>query len=92
MGADEPEGPPVVLLSDGEAAYLLAWEQVRGEWYAWVTWIRERGGRPYRHTVSVRGASVQAAEPAGAYRQVPRRVRGADGVVRPWAPGPSGLL
>jgi hypothetical protein len=87
---DKPPCPPLVMvgLRDPEPAYLLAWEQVRGEWYAWVTWIRERGGHPYRHTVSVRAASVQAAEPAEAYRQVPRRVRGEDGVVRPWTPGP----
>jgi hypothetical protein len=68
-------------------AYLLCWERHErdGSWHAWVTWIRTQAGRPYRHVVSVRAASVRPLELPDAYRQVPRWVRGNDGVIRPLA-------
>jgi len=88
MAEDDPPCPPLVMigLRDPHPGYLLGWELVRGEWWAWVTWIRERNGKPFRHVVSVRAASVRPAESGEAYADVPRRVRGQDGVVRPWTP------
>src|ERR1039457_2661893 len=83
---DEPWSPPIVQVGDETVAYLLCWERHErdGSWHAWVTWIRDQAGRPRRHIVSVRAARVRPLELPGAYRQVPRRVRGSDGVIRPW--------
>jgi hypothetical protein len=101
---DEPWSPPIVLVGKETVAYLLCWERHErdGSWHAWVTWIRTQAGRPCRHLVSVQAASVRPLELPGIYRQVPRRVRGNDGVIRPWVlplarppdilrPGPSDL-
>ena len=90
---DEPPCPPLVLLTGGgedTPAFLLCWELREGarQWLAWVAWIRESGGRPVRHVVSVEARRVQPLEAPEAYRNVPRRIRGMDGVIRPW-PSPS---
>jgi hypothetical protein len=86
---DEPDCPPIVLITGGaedQAAFLLAWEvreTAPSEWSAWVTWIRETGGRQVRHVTTVRAARLRPLESPEAYAAVPRRVRGLDGVVRP---------
>ena len=85
--SDEPWSPPIVQVGEETVAYLLCWERHEGDgsWHAWVTWIRTQAGQPHRHVVSVRAASVRPLEQPGAYRQVPRWVRGNDGVIRLWA-------
>lgn len=85
--ADEPACPPLVQVGEETVAYLLAWEQHErdGSWWAWVTWIRTVNDQPRRHVVSVRAGSIRPLEPPDAYRQVPRRVLGNDGIIRAWA-------
>jgi hypothetical protein len=72
--------------------HLLAWEMHEhdGTWHAWVSWIQQAGGRPVHKVVDVRAGSLQPLEPPDAYSSVPRRVRGSDGLIRPWS-GESGL-
>jgi hypothetical protein len=88
---DEPRSPPIVGLPGGEpvVAYLLMWEQHErsGEWWAWVTWVRERNGQPYRHVTTVQAQRLVQLDLPGTYRAVPRRVLGHDGQFRPWSPG-----
>jgi hypothetical protein len=85
---DEPWSSPLVILDRREpiVAHLLAWElhEVSGDWHAWVMWVRVRRGEPFRHVVAVPARGVRAVEQPEAYAQVPRRVRGLDGQVRPW--------
>lgn len=87
---DEPWSPPLVRLDRREpvTCHLLCWElhERDGAWHAWAMWLQVRRGEPYRHVVAVPAESVRAVEPAEAYRQVPRRVLGRDGVIRPWRP------
>jgi hypothetical protein len=87
---NEPLSPPLVQVGDDAVAYLLAWEQHEqdGSWWAWVTWIRERSGRPHRHVTTVRAARLRPVEVPSAYEGVPRRVLGLDGQIRPWSPPP----
>jgi hypothetical protein len=59
--------------------------EVDGCWYAWVSWVQQTGGRPVHKVVSVRAAGLQPLEEPDRYTQVPRRVRGRDGMVRRWA-------
>jgi hypothetical protein len=72
--------------------HLLAWEMHEhdGTWHAWVSWIQQAGGHPVHKVVDVRAGSLQPLEPPDAYSAVPRRVRGSDGLIRPWS-GESGL-
>jgi hypothetical protein len=72
--------------------HLLAWEMHEhdGTWHAWVSWIQQAGGRHVHKVVDVRAGSLQPLEPPDAYSSVPRRVRGSDGLIRPWS-GESGL-
>jgi hypothetical protein len=72
--------------------HLLAWEMHEhdGTWHAWVSWIQPAGGRHVHKVVDVRAGSLQPLEPPDAYSAVPRRVRGSDGLIRPWS-GESGL-
>jgi hypothetical protein len=72
--------------------HLLAWEMHEhdGTWHAWVSWIQQAGGRHVHKVVDVRAGSLQPLEPPDAYSAVPRRVRGSDGLIRPWS-GESGL-
>ena len=83
---DKPWSPPLVQVGDETVAYLLCWEQHErdGSWHAWVTWIRTGARGPRRHIVCVQAASVRPLELPDAYRQVPRRVFGKDGIIRPW--------
>jgi hypothetical protein len=86
---DEPPSPPIVAVGEEFTAYLLAWDlhEPTGECWAWVTWVRERNGEPYRHIVSVPAASLRPLEEPEAYRDVPRRILTAPGQVRPSEPG-----
>ena len=72
--------------------HLLAWEMHErdGTWHAWVSWVQQAGGRHVHKVVDVRAGSLQPLEPPDAYSAVPRRVRGTDGLIRPWS-GESGL-
>jgi hypothetical protein len=72
--------------------HLLAWEMHEhdGTWHAWVSWIQQAGGRHVHKVVDVRAGSLQPLESPDAYSAVPRRVRGSDGLIRPWS-GESGL-
>jgi len=87
-----PWSPPIVELVGDGAAHLLCWEQHEqdGSWYAWVSIIRVQStGDPVRHrhrVVSVRAKAVRRLESPDAYASVPRRTRGRDGRIRPWAP------
>jgi hypothetical protein len=86
MESTPPPSPPIVLVGDGDqhAAFLICWERADadGDWSAWVMWVREQDGRPVRHVVCVPAAEIEPVEPPEAYRDVPRRVRRADGSVR----------
>ncbi len=87
-----PWCPPIVELSSGIVGHLLAWEMHErdGSWHAWVSWVHETGGRHVHKVVDVRAGSLQPLEHPDAYSAVPRRVRGNDGLIRPWS-GESGL-
>jgi hypothetical protein len=63
--------------------------EVDGSWRAWVLWVQESGGRPVHKVVSVRAAVLQPLDDPESYQSVPRRVRGRDGIIRPWS-GESG--
>jgi hypothetical protein len=86
--ADKPASPPIVGVGEETVAFLLCWEQHErdGSWWAWVVWVRLRSGHPYRHVVSVQAGRICPLEVPEAYRQVPRRVLGNDGVIRAWTP------
>jgi hypothetical protein len=87
---NEPPSPPIVLLpaDDPVICYLLTWEMHErdGSWWAYVTWPRERNGQPYKHVTNVRADRLRPLEPAEAYRDVPRRILGRNGQLRPWSP------
>jgi hypothetical protein len=89
---DAPWCPPIVEMSSGMVGHLLAWEMHEhdGTWHAWVSWVQQAGGRHVHKVVDVRAGSLQPLEPPDAYSAVPRRVRGSDGLIRPWS-GESGL-
>ncbi len=76
--------------------HLLEWRQheLDGQWRAWVSWVQTTGDPPrhrHRHkVVEVRAASLAPLEAPEAYRDVPRRMLGNDGKIRPWAPADSG--
>ncbi len=82
----EPRCPPIVQVGDEIVAYLLCWEQHEpdGSWHAWVTWIRYRAEVPFRHVVAVRAGHVRPLQRPDAYREVPRRIVGADLQIRAW--------
>jgi hypothetical protein len=72
--------------------HLLAWEMHEhdGSWHAWVSWVQQAGARHVHKVVDVRAGSLQPLEHPDAYSAVPRRVRGSDGLIRPWS-GEAGL-
>jgi hypothetical protein len=84
---DAPWAPPIVALNDTAVGHLLAWElmEIDGSWWAWVSWVQQSGGRPVHKVVTVRAAGLQPLEPPESYAGVPRRVRGRDGLIRPWS-------
>lgn len=82
-----PYAPPLVALSSGQPAHLLAWEllEATGDWQAWVSWVHTAGGHHAHQVDPVRASSLQPLEDPDAYCEVPRRVRGRDGLIRPWS-------
>lgn len=84
---DAPWCPPIVRMSSGMIGHLLAWEMHErdGSWHAWVSWVQDSGGGHVRKVVDVGADSLQPLEPPDAYSAVPRRVRGTDGLIRPWS-------
>jgi hypothetical protein len=74
-------------MTDGTVGHLLAWElvEVDGSWSAWVSWVQQANGRPVHKVVTVRASQLQPLEGPESYSRVPRRVRGRDGVIRPWS-------
>ncbi len=91
-----PWAPPLVEMSGGQVGHLLAWDQHErdGGWHAWVSWVLTTGDPPRsRHkVVSVQAGSLAPLEEPDAYRNVPRRVLGNDGKIRPWASPPGSDL
>jgi hypothetical protein len=81
-----------VQVSGGTVGHLLAWEMRErdGSWCAWVSWIQQADDRHIHKVVDVRAGSLEPLESPEAYSAVPRRVRGNDGLIRPWS-GESGL-
>ena len=77
MAPGPPYCPPVVGLASGPIGHLLCW-------WAWVSWIQETSNRPVHKLVCVRAESLTPLETSDAYRQVPRRILGNDGRIRPW--------
>lgn len=90
---DAPWCPPIVEMSGGMVGHLLAWEMHErdGSWHAWVSWVQQSGGRHVHKVVDVRAGSLRPLEHPDAYSSVPRRVRGSDGLIRPWS-GETGLV
>jgi hypothetical protein len=84
---DAPWAPPIVALPDGTVAHLLAWEvlELDGSWHAWISWVQQMGDRPIHKVVSVRASGLQPLEEPESYTKVPRRLRGSDGLIRPWS-------
>lgn len=87
MPRDAPWAPPIVALTDGTVAHLLAWEMHErdGSWRAWVSCVHQAGGRPVHKVVSGGASGLQPLEESESYTKVPRRVRGRNGVIRPWS-------
>jgi hypothetical protein len=89
MYSKTPWSPPIVAMSGSEAVgHLLAWEQHErdGSWHGWISWVQSTGDpvRHRHHVVSLRAAALTPLEPPGAYADVPRRILGKDGRIRPW--------
>jgi hypothetical protein len=84
---DVPWAPPIVAMTDGTVGHLLAWEllEVDGSWNAWVSWVHQYAGRPVHKIVNVRASGLQPLDEPEMYSRVPRRVRGRDGIIRPWS-------
>jgi len=84
---DAPWAPPIVLLNDTTVGHLLCWELVEldGSWWGWVSWIQHAGQRSIHRVVSVRAGALHPLDDAESYANVPRRVRGRDGLIRPWS-------
>jgi hypothetical protein len=59
--------------------------EVDGTWWAWVSWVHSSGGGPVHKVVSVRAAGLEPLDDPARCEKVPRRVRGRDGVIRPWS-------
>ena len=87
MPKDAPWAPPIVSLSGGTVGHLLGWEliEVDGSWYAWISWVQNISGRYVHKVVSVRASQLEPLEDPESYARVPRRVRGRDGIIRPWS-------
>ena len=83
-----PWSPPIVELAGDGIGHLLCWEKHErdGSWYAWVSWVQSTGdpARHRHHVVSVRADAIRRLENPDAYAQVPRRMLGSDGRIRPW--------
>jgi hypothetical protein len=90
MPSEPPYCPPVVGLAGGPIGHLLCWDRHErdGSWWAWVSWIQETSSRTVHKLVCVPADSLTRLEAPDAYREVPRRVLGQDGQVRPWSRQP----
>jgi hypothetical protein len=92
--ARKPPCPPIVELGGGVVGHLLCWElhERDGSWHAWVSWVQSTGNPVrHRHTIAcVRAGTLQPIETPAAYKHVPRRVLGRDGLIRPWNGNPPG--
>ena len=77
-------------MTGGAIGHLLCWEKHErdGSWHAWVSWVQSTGDpvRHCHHVVSMRSGSVRRLESPEAYKNVPRRMLGRDGRIRPWVP------
>ena len=53
-----------------------------------MSWVQSTGDpvRHRHHVVSVRADSIRRLENPEAYKGVPRRTLGRDGLIRPWTP------
>ncbi len=87
MPKDAPWAPPTVALANGTVAHLLAWEMHErdGSWQAWISWVQQLGNRPVHKVVAVSASGLKPLEEPEVYANVPRRVRGNDGMIRRWA-------
>lgn len=56
-----------------------------GSWWAWISWVQDPTGRPKHLVVQIRATRLKSLEDPEAYANVTRRVRGNDGVIRPWS-------
>ena len=74
-------------MTGGVVGHLLGWEMHErdGSWHAWVSWVHVSGGRHLHKVVTVQASSLRPLEEPDAYAGVPRRIVGADGLVRPWS-------
>ena len=88
----QPWSPPIVELAGDGTGHLLCWEHHErdGSWHAWVSWVQSTGDpvRYRHHVVAVRADAARRLENPDAYTQVPRRVLGSDGKIRPWTKAP----
>jgi hypothetical protein len=82
--------PPVVGMAGGMIGHLLCWDRHErdGSWRAWVSWIQQTSSRAVHKIVCVPGGSLTQLEAPDAYRDVPRRIFGLDGQIRPWRAAP----
>jgi hypothetical protein len=53
--------------------------EAAGNWWAWVSWVQESGGRHVHKVVQVPADGLRPLEAPDGYKDVPRRVRGLDG-------------
>jgi hypothetical protein len=67
----------------GVAGHLPRWEknEADGPRQAGVSWVQETGGRRAHKVAQACAASLRPLGASGAYRRVPRRVRGLDGQI-----------
>jgi hypothetical protein len=86
MAPEPPYSPPVVAMTSGPIGHLLCWERHErdGSWWAWVSWIQQTSDYAIHKIVCVPAESLTPLETPEAYRQVPRRIFGDDGRIKPW--------
>jgi hypothetical protein len=85
MAPEPPYCPPVVGMASGPIGHLLCWDRHErdGSWWAWVSWIQQTSDRAVHKIVCVPTQSLTPLETPDAYREVPRRIFGNDGRIRP---------
>jgi hypothetical protein len=74
------------LSTRARLASLLCWERHErdGSWWAWVSWIQQTSDCAVHKVVCVAAESLTPLETPDANRQVPRRIFGDEGRIRPW--------
>jgi hypothetical protein len=90
----QPWSPPIVELAGDGTRHLLCWDSTNGTGPGTpgVSWVQSTGDpvRYRHHVVAVRADAVRRLENPDAYAQVPHRVLGSDGRIRPWtSPAPA---